>query len=310
MRRQLGVYSLALSFMLLFITKVPAGGPTFTPIDFPGGFFTIAADVNKTGLIVGRYTDTAGIVHGFLLSSGTFTSVTFPGALWTRAIGINSSGDIVGDYSLTSNSGVKDVHGFRLRGGIFLSLDSPGAPSTVAQGIDTNGDVVGFYMDTGGSLNDRHGFLLSRGAFTSIDFPGAASTEAWRINDLGEILGRYKSSSDNKWHLYRLYSGSFTSVADFPGAAQTAPGRYSHVGGFNSRGDIVSSYCSPTPCQEDIFNPTVIANLHGFLRGGVYTSIDFPAALATASFGINDGDDIVGAYEDASGAIHGYLRTP
>ena len=77
-----------------------------------------------------------------------------------------------------------------------------------------------------------------------------------------------------------------------------------------SGGDIVSSYCNPSPCQEDTFNPTVIANLHGFLRGGVYASIGFPAALATASFGINDGDDIVGAYEDASGAIHGYLRTP
>ena len=30
-----------------------ATGPTFTTIDFPGGFATLAADINKTGQIVG-----------------------------------------------------------------------------------------------------------------------------------------------------------------------------------------------------------------------------------------------------------------
>ena len=310
MRRQLGVYFLALSFSLLLITKVPAGGPTFTPIDFPGGVFNVAADINKTGLIVGRYTDAAGIVHGFLLSAGTFTSATFPGALWTRAIGVNNTGDIVGDFSLTSASGSKDVHGFLLKGGIFRSFDFPGAPNTVAQGIDSNGDIVGFYMDASESLHNRHGFLVSGGAFTSIDFPRAASTEAWRINELGEILGRYESSFDKKWHLYRLSSGSFTAVADFPGAAQTAPARYSHLGGFNSQGGIASGYCNSTPCQN-FSNDLVALRPHGFLlSGGVYTTIDFPGAIGTLAFSINDAGAIVGGYIDTSEAIHGYLRAP
>src|ERR1700758_5096139 len=119
-----------------------ATGPTFTTIDFPGGFATAAVDINKTGQVVGRYSDISGVVHGFLLSGTTFKSITVPpGALWTRAIAINDGGDIVGDYSLTDARGDKNVHGFLLRGGTFLSFDFPGAAGTVAEGIDANDDI-------------------------------------------------------------------------------------------------------------------------------------------------------------------------
>jgi uncharacterized membrane protein len=292
------------------ISKVSATDPTFTTIDFPGAVLTFATDINNGGQIVGRYLDTAGITRGYLLSRGTFTSLTFPGAVFTDTIGINRSGDIVGFYSLTSTTGVKDVHGFLLRGGIFISFDFPGAPDTFAEGIDTNGDIVGFTTDISFSLSKRHGFLLSGGVFTSIDFPGAASTEAWRINDLGEIVGRYLSTTDDKWHLYRLSGGSFTAVADFPEAAQTAAGFQSHVGGLNSQGDITSDYCSSTPCLNTS-NDTVDAGLHGFLlSGGIYTSIDPPVAIGSIAIGINDTGDIVGIYVDTSERLHGYLRTP
>jgi len=284
-----------------------AAGPTFTAIDFPGGVLTLAVDINKSGQIVGRYTDIAGIVHGYLLSNGAFSSVTFPGAVWTRATAINRGGSIVGDYSLTDPSGDKDVHGYLLQGGNYVSFDFPGAAGTKPQGIDASGDIVGFYINNSnlGNTNIRHGFLLRSGAFTAIDFPGAGSTEAWRINDNGEILGRYLSTTSSKWHLHRLSNGSFTAIADFPGAAETAPDGYSHVGGFNSGGDITSNYCSSTPCQK--FSSAV----HGFLlSAGVYTSIDPPGAMGgDFAFGINDTGDIVGAYIDGTG-IHGYLRTP
>jgi uncharacterized membrane protein len=308
MRRQLHRYLLVFSLLGIGLESDVAG-QTFTTIDFPGGSVTLAAGINNAGDITGRYTDTSGIVHGFLFSGGTFTSVTFPDALWTRAIGINRIGDIVGDYSLTSNSGSKNVHGFLLDAGNFISFDFPGAANTVAEGINDNGDIVGFTMDMSESLNARHGFLLSGGVFSSISFPGAGSTEAWRINDNGEIMGRYLRTGDGKWHLYSLTGGSFIPVADFPGAAQTAPGRYSHVGGLNLQGDITSDYCSSTPCQN-LSSSNVQRDVHGFLvSGGVYITIDPPGAAGSLAFGINDTGDIVGAYIDASG-IHGYLRTP
>ncbi len=290
-----------------------ATGPTFTAIDFPGGFVTLAADINKTDQVVGRYTDIAGVVHGFLLKGSTFTSITVPpGALWTRAIAINDGGDIVGDYSLTDARGDKDVHGFLLHSSSFSSFDVPGAAATIAEGIDSKGDIVGFYTanigtNTNTSASNRHGFLLSNGAFTSIDFPGASSTEAWRVNDNGVILGKYRSTTDDKWHLYLLNSGSFSPLADFPGAAQSAPDGYAHLGGLNLQGDITSTYCS-SACNN-LFSSS--ASVHGFLLSrGVYTTIEPASAILSLAFGINGGGDIVGAYQDPSGAIHGYLRTP
>ena len=255
-------------------------GPTYTNLDVPGGVLTLAADVNKTGQIVGRYTDSTGIIRGFLRSGTSYTSITFPpDALWTRAISINNGGTIVGDYSLSDSRGDKNVHAYVLQNNKFSSFDFPGAAGTVAEGIDTNGEIVGFYTlndgsNTGTGSNNRHGFLLSNGVFTSIDYPGAGSTEAWRINDQHVILGRYKGTTDAKWHLYLLSADIFTPVADFPGFAEIAPDGYAHVGGLNLRGDIVSSYCLAS-CN----NPAT-AVLHGYLlSGGAYTTID-PARSA------------------------------
>ncbi len=285
-----------------------AGGPTFTTITFPGGLGNDANGINLTGQIVGDYIDTAGIEHGYLLSSGTFTSITFPGAIFTEAYGINDSGDIVGDYSLTDASGKTDLHAYLRRSGTFTSIDFPGVSLTTARGINSSrGDIAGFYLQ--GAGNTSHGFLLSGGTFTSIDFPGATLTEAWRVNDAGQILGRYKSPVDGKFHVYLLSNGSFTSI-DFPGAIETASADIS-FGGLTDSGDIVSDYCNDVRCLEHFRFGKGNGNADGFLlSGAVFTTIDFPGAAATGSFGINDSGDIVGGYLDTSGGVHGYLRTP
>jgi hypothetical protein len=107
-----------------------------------------------------------------------------------------------------------------------------------------------------------------------------------------------------------LSGGSFTSIPDFPGAVQTAPEGYSHIGGLNSQGDITSNHSSSSPFNN-LGNANVAVGLHGFLlSAGVYTSIDFPGALATIAPGLNDYGAIVGAYEALDGTIHGFLRTP
>src|SRR5262249_20831338 len=56
-------------------SRAKAGTPTFTTLDFPGGFFTLAAGINSAGEIVGRYANGTGN-HGFLLSGGTYTTLT------------------------------------------------------------------------------------------------------------------------------------------------------------------------------------------------------------------------------------------
>jgi uncharacterized membrane protein len=299
---------LALAFALAAVVvlgtrEALASGATFTTIDFPGAVYTLATDINKTGEIVGRYIDTAGINHGFLLSNGSFSSIDFPGATgFTRALGINSGGDIVGDYFIGNVE-----HGYLLSGGAFTKIDFPGADDTQPVGINTGGDIVGHYTESNGNGDTKtHGFLLRAGNFSSIDIPGATYTEAWRINDNGQIAGRFKGG-DGKFHVYVLTNGSFTTI-DFPGAVQTAPGGFSHLGGLNDNGDVASTYCSSTPCGVGLNSA---GDVHGFLlSGGVFTAIDFPGALITVGFGLNDSDDVVGGYKDSNGRVHGYLRTP
>src|SRR5205823_13123407 len=91
-------------------TNGEAGAPTYKTVDYPGSIWTAATDMNSSGQIVGRYIDTAGTSHGFLLSRGRFFDITPPGAVFSRAAGINGQGDIVGDYSASDPKGVKDAH--------------------------------------------------------------------------------------------------------------------------------------------------------------------------------------------------------
>jgi uncharacterized membrane protein len=115
---------------------------TYTQIDFPGSIGTLAVDINDFGQIVGRYIDSAGVNHGYLLNNGIFTSITFPGAAFTRGIGINASGDIVGSYFNPNEIKKAAEHGFLLRGGVFTSINFPNAVVTLAIGINSAGDIA------------------------------------------------------------------------------------------------------------------------------------------------------------------------
>lgn len=282
-----------------------AGGPTYTTIDCPGFTFTLGTDINDSGQIVGECLVSLGARQGFLLNKGAFTPIIYPGATFTRAVAINRFGDIVGDHQNSGNNGgFGNDYGYLLKGGVFTSIVFPNSDTTVPTGINANGDIVGWYIDKTGT----HGFLLSGGTYSSIDFPGAAAfTEVWKNNDYGEIVGRYKSSNDGKYHVFTLVNNTFTSVPDVPGSFETAPGGFSEDGGLNNFGDITGHYCSSKSCA--LF--TSVGDLHAFLlKGGVYTTIDFPGAVETLAFGVNSSDDVVGGYQDTSGGFHGYLRTP
>jgi uncharacterized membrane protein len=303
--------ALAFSLLLGLTFSAPAAGQTYTTIDPPGSVFTGAFGINDAAQIVGRYADAAGINHGFLFSNDSYSSFDVPGASgFTDPVGINSKAQIVGSYLLDNVS-----HGFLLSGGTFTTIDPPGAHGSGANGINRNGDIVGSYAqnilfspNTAATNGNGHGYLLKGGVFTTIDFPGATYTEGWRIDDAGNIIGRYQTG-DGKYHVYLLSNGTFTSIPDVPGAVQTA---FFEVGGFNRNGDIAAAYCSATPCPwgfQGFFKTTGI--VHGFLlKGGVYTTIDFPGATASGAFGLDSFDDTVGAYIDTSGVVHGFLRIP
>jgi probable HAF family extracellular repeat protein len=284
-------------------TVVAEGGfLIFTPIDFPEAIETIALDINDVGEIVGRYEDAAGKTHGFLLSAGNFTSIDYPhpDVVFTVAAGINSRGDIVGQYRLSTDP-VDDRHGFLSHGGMFTTIDFPKATFTNILGINSRGDMVGRYCLASASClpsaGKARGFLRSmQGGFSTIHVPGALETHAWKINARGQIVGNFRDSGGT-FHVF-LRRQSFTPI-DFPNAVAT--GARSGTGGINSRGDIVSEYCS-APC------PSPSAQ-HGFLRiwQGGFETIDVPNAVRTVALGINTRGDIVGLYDDTGSNTHGFL---
>jgi uncharacterized membrane protein len=320
MRQQWRSYLLAISLVLGVTLMAPAEEPSaiFTTIDFPNDeqgrppLFTEANAINLSGEIVGRYTDAAGKNHGYLLSQGSFTRIDFPGSdvVFTGAIGINPQGDIVGRYRTADGK----FHGYLLSGGEFTSFDLGAGTFTTANGINSGGEIVGNYTDASGI----HGFLLNGGEFSSFDFPDSTLTVAWSISPAGEIAGRYRDKGGN-FHVFLLSAGVFTSI-DFPFAFWTTTNILAWVG-INSLGDIVSTYCDKASSAQPscdpsfiggipVFAPESLGLIHGFLlSNGQFTSIDFPDAPVTVATGINPLGNIVGAYLDQSGKVHGYLRS-
>src|SRR5262245_55772430 len=141
--------------------------PTFTysSIDHEGAKSISASGINARGEIVGSYTDSANVTHGFLISGDSFVTIDYPDAVATQARGINPQGDIVGthqgpDRGKPGSGG--DIHGFLLRAGtsIFEAIDYPGHMNTIAQRITANGLILGCYHDRD-TMGSMRGILRS-----------------------------------------------------------------------------------------------------------------------------------------------------
>ena len=71
----------------------------FVSFDFADAATTFAWKINDQRQIVGCWTDTNGVVRGFLRNrGGGFATVEFPGTTYSYASAINESGAIVGTY--------------------------------------------------------------------------------------------------------------------------------------------------------------------------------------------------------------------
>jgi uncharacterized membrane protein len=160
------------------------------------------------------------------------------------------------------------------------SIEVPGALHTRPNGINSSGEISGVYVDAD---NNIHGFLLDRNGFTTIDVPGAVQTNALKINAQGDIVGFYVTPvGQARSFLWR--QGTFYDV--LPDAVLTIGS------GINARGQIVGQY-NDTPGMPQ----------HGFLlSGGQLTVIDYPDAIRSTAFDINDRGDLLGAYVGANGS--------
>ncbi len=219
--------------------RVDKDGSNLMLIDFPGSLAssTGVTGMNSRGDIVGSYTDTAFVSHGFLLRDGSFSTIDFPNAIFNSASAINDRGEIVGIYDSADGG----VHGYLFDGHQFTTIDDPNAPvingpnntpitKTDINSINNHGVMAG--VSHNDSFTFFQSFLLSHGEFDYIAVPGfPGGTEIAQINDAGDAIGSFTDNTGGI-HGFVLRHGEFTA-ADPPGAAFTS------LTGINSSGEIV-----------------------------------------------------------------------
>ena len=173
-----------------------------------------------------------------------------------------------------------------------------GAGSAVPEAINNLTQIVGSYTD---AVGHAHGFVRdARGHFSTVDVSimgiPVSDTVARGINDFGVIVGSYTTSADpqgRRVHGFVRAHGGYTVLdAPFAGAFNTRPR------GINDYGAIVGSY-------------DTIAGRHAFmLSRGRFRRLTVPFAGAdrfALAGTINNLGQVLGAYQDVTGSLHGFL---
>ena len=168
----------------------------------------------------------------------------------------------------------------------YTKVNVPGSVFTEASAINNAGQVAGTYQDTTGRT---HGFLYNGTTYTNIDYPGSNYNYVFGINAAGQLVGGYSVSNPfGPYHGFIYHNGVFTEF-DYPN--RETDGR-----GINNLGQIVGIY------NQGYGTPD-----HGFYKDGdSYTSLDYPGATKTYTFGINDGGVVTGTWVDALNRLRGY----
>ena len=125
-------------------------GGTVVPISIPDATISFAYGINATDEVVGQYTDTAGIAHGFFRdAAGTVTAPIDPaGSTSTVLFGLNDRDLIVGRF--TDVSGVERGFLLKLPDTVAI-LDKPGATLTSLNGINNQDLICGRFEDARGA---------------------------------------------------------------------------------------------------------------------------------------------------------------
>jgi len=215
-----------------------------------------------------------------------FQSIDAPDAVATTAFGIAANRDVVGAFTDRNNR----THGFRISGGELTTIDFPGALLTAARGIAPNGDIVGTYRMPGEPAVNVHGFLVSAdGALTRLDYPGRISTIAQRILPGGEVIGCTHDRDQMASMRGAVLAGADLSELDVEASMN------------NGATPDLSLIAGLFTDMESMKGRAYM------IVDGEFTPFDYPDAIFTAAWDVNPSGAIVGVYQDAAGAAHGFL---
>jgi probable HAF family extracellular repeat protein len=278
----------ATSAALLIMGHSAQAAWNFVTLQDPAGVDTVASGINDSGQIVGNYTDSGAVTHGFGYSAGSYTTIDVPAEAATTASGISNSGQITGSYT----DGTGGVHGFTQTGfaGTATSFDVPsGVGNTNGSGINSSAQTVGYYYDG----TSTHGFSKVGASYTPLDVPGALTTQALGINNAGTVVGSFYDGTLT--HGFVLTASIYTQMDDPLGAEGTV------TTGVASDGDTVGYYTDGGGVT------------HGFVdQNGTFFSVDDPNAGSAPGQGTEilgiapNGVTIVGQFTASNWTVGGF----
>jgi len=232
---------------------------------------------------------------------------------FNQLLGINNAGLIAGYFGSGAADHPNKGYELSLRHGQarYANENFPGSVQTQVTGLNDNGDTVGFWssMNTASMTNDNFGFYeLSDHEFHSVEFPTGDNAsppvnQLLGINDRDIAVGFYTNGQgSNRGYTYNIRTKQFTRVL-VPGYPTGTAGPSLTAAAINNQGDIAGFYTDRNGRTDAFLDD----------KHGSFHTLDYPGATATQAFGVNDRDEVVGAYTVGTGSgamMHGFTWTP
>ena len=262
-------------------------------------------------------------------SNYTFESIDVTGVDF---LALTASSDF-GDYAGFTRpaDGEKEV-GFTIIDGVFATYDFPDSKNTYFYALGNNGIAAGFYEDSDGLC---HGVILEDGKLRRYDFPDAIETKIYGISDAtGWMTGNYKDASGVR----RGFSGDLIieppgateTYADFASSLGVVGGSYVDADGIYHgyaripTGDFITTELPEMANQEYFFvhgltdNAVIVARSKAegdvprtYVGAfGALHEVQFPGAVSTEGWNINQDGSVVGYYDTADGRRHAFIAKP
>jgi hypothetical protein len=229
---------------------------------------------------------------------------------FNQLLGINDD-DVIAGYFGSGAQGHPNK-GYELwTPSTYRNENFPNSVQTQVTGLNDEGVTVGFFstMNTASMTNNNFGFYQSNGSFHEVNFPTGdnASPQADQllgVNDHGIAVGFYTNGQGNsRGYEYNIKTGQFTRVLSpgfTNGTSLSSPSLTATA--INNHGDVAGFY-NKTSSQVDAF----------LLHNGQFITLAVPGASMTQAFGVNDSDEVVGAYTVGTGnsaQTHGFTWRP
>jgi uncharacterized membrane protein len=181
----------------------------------------------------------------------------------------------------------------------FTTLEFPTNSSLAfVYGINDKGLASGEYIDGTGYT---HAYLWEAGTspanIVTVNTPGWVENQFGGISDAGVAIGDYDDDQTvSHAAMYQVHDHVWITLPDIAGMP------WSYGEGINNSGGAVG----------DAYNNTFTEQVGWIWDGRHYSLFTVPASAGSMFgfyvTGINDGQDVVGWYQDSEEALHGFLK--